>query len=70
METIKSVRGTPIRFPAERWLHGVENHDDLAGYYDEVLDAVEDPVYVIQGYGNALVALKHCEGDKYMAVVY
>ena len=70
METIKSVRGIPIRFPAERWLHIVENHDDLAGNYDEVLDTVEDPEYVIQGYGNALVAVKLFAADKYMAVVY
>lgn len=70
METIKSIRDTPIGFPAERWLHIVENYDDLAGYYDEVLNTVADPKYVIQGYGNALVALKLFESDKYMSVVY
>ena len=29
----------------------VENHDDLAGYYDEVLLAVEDPDFILRGYG-------------------
>lgn len=35
-----SVDGVPIRLTDERWVHIVENHDDLAGYYDDVLEAV------------------------------
>ena len=26
-----SINGVPIRLTAERWLHIVENHDDMAG---------------------------------------
>lgn len=70
METVKSVNNIPIRLTDERWVHIVENHDDLAGYLDEVLLAVESPDYVIKGYQEALIALKQKEEGKFLAVVY
>jgi hypothetical protein len=39
---------------ARRWYHIVENHDDLAGNYDEVLITVEDPDFILRRYGGAL----------------
>ena len=54
----------------ERWIHIVENHDDLAGYFDDVLLTVESPDYVIKGYQEALIALKQKEEGKFLAVVY
>ena len=36
--------------------HIVENHDEVAGYYDQVLEAVEDPDHILQGYGGALIS--------------
>ncbi len=36
-DIIISKNGVPIRLTAERWWHIIENHDDLAGYYDDVL---------------------------------
>ena len=70
METVKSINNIPIRLTDERWVHIVENHDDLAGYLDEVLLAVESPDYVIKGYQEALIALKQKEEGKFLAVVY
>lgn len=69
MEIAGSVNGVPIRLTEERWVHIIENHDDVAGYYDEVLGVVETPDYVIKGYENALIALKKKE-NKFLAVVY
>ena len=60
----------PIRLSHERWTHIVENHNDLAGYYDQVLATVEKPDLVVQGYGGALIALKGVTKGKYLAVVY
>ena len=37
MDVAFSRNGVPIRLTDERWFHVVENHDDLGGYYDEVL---------------------------------
>lgn len=70
MEIIKSKNNVLIRLTEERWRHIVENHDDLAGYYDEVLGSIEEPNYIIQGYGEAIVALKEFERGKFLAVVY
>jgi hypothetical protein len=70
MNITKSVNGIPIRMTNERWFHIIENHDDLTGRFDEILNTVEYPDYVIKGYGNALIALKVLEQEKYFAVVY
>ena len=69
MDIVKSVNDVPIRLTDERWVHIIENHDDMAGYYDEVLNIVESPDCVIKGYGNALIALKKLQ-MKFLAVVY
>lgn len=70
MEIVKSMHGIPIRLTDERWVHIVENHDDLAGYYDEVLNTVEYPDYVIKGYKQALIALKKSGENRFLSVVY
>ncbi len=70
MDIIMSKNGVPIRLTAERWLHIIENHDDLAGYYDNALNAIEEPDYIIKGYKAAFIALKELEKDKFLATVY
>lgn len=70
MNTVTSKNGVSIRLTAERWLHIIENHDDLAGYYDDVLAAVEEPDYITKGYRDALVALKEIEKGRFVAVIY
>lgn len=65
-----SVNNIPIRLTDERWMHIVENHDDMAGYYDTVLQTVEDADYVIKGYKGAFIALQEIKKMKYLAVVY
>lgn len=70
MDTAISVNGVPIRLAEERWFHIVENHDEMAGHYDDVLSAIEAPDYVIEGYRKALVALKTMDRNKFMAVIY
>ncbi len=37
MDIATSVKGVPIRLTSERWYHIVENHDDMAGHYDDVI---------------------------------
>jgi len=70
MEIARSKNGIPIRLTDERWLHIVENHDEMAGYYDEVLQTVEVPDYIIKGYRGALIALREIEEGKFIVVVY
>jgi hypothetical protein len=70
MDVAFSRNGVPIRLTDERWLHIVENHDDLAGYYDEVLQSIEDPDLILRGHGGALIAVRALGRRKYLAVVY
>ena len=70
MDVAFSRNGVPIRITEERWFHIVENHDDLAGYYDEVLQTIEDPDLILRGHGGALIAVKVLGRRKYLAVIY
>lgn len=70
MDVVISKAGVPIRLTDERWLHIVENHDDVAGYYDEVLETVEEPDIILQGYRGALIAVRNYGRRKYLAVIY
>jgi len=42
MDLVFSPNRAPIRLTEERWFHIIESHDDLAGYYDDVLAAIVD----------------------------
>ena len=70
MEIVISKNDVPIRLTEERWVHIVENHDDLAGYYYDILGIIEAPDYIIKGYKDALIALKKKKKDKFLAVIY
>lgn len=70
MDVALSVEGVPIRLTAERWFHIVENHDDLASYYDDVLETVENPELVLRGYRSSLIAVRGYGRQRYLAVIY
>ena len=48
MDLVFSRNRVPIRLTEERWFHIIESHDDLAGYYDDVLATMEDPDHIIK----------------------
>lgn len=64
-----SKNGVPIRLTEERWHHIVENHRELAGLFEEVLRAVEDPDYIVEGWRGELLAVRKIT-DKHLVVVY
>ena len=70
MDLAYSIENVPIRLTHERWFHIVENHDDVAGYYDEVLATIEDPDLVLRGYRNSLVAVRGFGKSRYLKVIY
>ncbi len=70
MDTVLSKNRIPIRLTSERWLHIVENHDDMAGFYDDVLQTVEEPDFILSGYQGALIALKKFDERRFLAVIY
>jgi hypothetical protein len=65
-----SVDNIPIRLTAERWNHIVENHDDMAGYYFEVLETVANPTWVLEGEGDNLWAVRLVSKGKALLVIY
>jgi hypothetical protein len=64
VDIVVSKDSVPIRLTEERWFHIIENHDDLAGHYDNVLQTIEDPDYIIEGYKKALIALRRISKKK------
>ncbi len=70
MDVAHSINGVPIRLTYERWYHIVENHDDLASTFHEVLDTVEKPDFVVRGSHGALKAIRNMGRKTWMVVVY
>ena len=70
MDVARSVNGVSVRLTEERWLHIVENHDEVAGYYDDVLAVVEDPEVVLRGYRGSQIAVRSYGPKRYLMVVY
>jgi hypothetical protein len=59
-----------IRLTDERWLHIVEEHSELAGLLERVLDAVENADAVYEGTGAERFAARLIAEGKYLVVVY
>ncbi len=70
MDTVLSIERVPIRLTEERWFHIVESHDDLAGYYDDVLETIANPDLIIPGYRSSLIAVRNYGRQRYLFVVY
>ena len=69
MEVASSKRNVPIRLSTDGWAHIVEHHEDLAGYRDHVLEAIEDPDAIVRGKSGELLALKSMT-DRTLVVAY
>ncbi|MFW6305093.1 MAG: hypothetical protein ACOC1V_04890 [Candidatus Saliniplasma sp.] len=50
MDKANSVDDVPIQLTKERWFHITEGHPEMAGYYHEILDTVEDLEGVYAGH--------------------
>ena len=70
MDRAFSVNHVPIRLTDERWSHIVNAHDDLAGYYDDCLQTIEEPDLVLRGLRGSLKAVKGYGRNRYLVVIY
>jgi hypothetical protein len=70
MEIARSKNGVPLRLTHERWLHITEEHSEMAGYYFDVLEAIEDPKAIYEGKAGELLAVREIETGKYIVVIY
>ncbi|HJQ33998.1 MAG TPA: hypothetical protein VJ866_17590 [Pyrinomonadaceae bacterium] len=66
-----SVNGVPIRLTDERWEHIINGHAEFS-YNDTgiILEAVEDPEYILRGRAGSLVAVVALGRGSYLHVVY
>ncbi len=70
MDIACSPNGVPIRVSYERWYRIVENHDEMASAFHDVLDVIEKPDFVARGGRGALKAVRSMGRRKWMVVVY
>lgn len=69
-DTALSKNGVPIRLTDERWAHITDEHCELAGLRLEALEAITDPVRIVEGADGELLAVRELELGKYIIVVY
>ncbi|MGH9809103.1 MAG: hypothetical protein ACRD9W_17940 [Terriglobia bacterium] len=70
MDVAYSINRVAIRLTHERWYHIVENHDEQAGYFHDVLETVETPALVVRGNRGTLKAARNLGKRKWLVVVY
>jgi len=70
MNVVKSINDVSIRLSEDRWFHITEEHSEMAGYYFEVLETVEQPEAIYQGRTDECLAVREVGKDKYIVVVY
>lgn len=61
--------GSPSASPRSGGFHITEHHDDLAGYAPAVLEAIEEPDFIAEGWEGELVAVRRVD-RRHLAVVY
>jgi len=72
MDIAISKNGIPIRLTEERWLHISLGHPEIADYYYEILDTIEEPEIIYKGNYDSLITVgfKHKISGKFLVVVY
>jgi hypothetical protein len=70
MDIAYSVNRVPIRLTHERWYHIAENHDEMAGYFYEVLETIEQPNVIVRGNQGILKAAKNYGKNRWLIAVY
>jgi hypothetical protein len=70
LDSAVSVTGKRIRLTAERWSHITEQHCELAGWRDEVLETLSRPGRVLAGSEGERLAIREFAEGKWLVVVY
>jgi len=65
-----SVNGVPIRLTDERWEHILDSHPELASLRETLLDAVENPDYILASRRGALGAVVVLGRKTFLHVFY
>jgi len=65
-----SVNGVPIRLTDERWEHILDSHPEMASYQETILDALENPDYILTSRRGALAAVMVLGRKAFLHVFY
>ena len=60
----------PIKLTEERWIHIAEEHSEMADYFFEILEVIENPEAIYEGKMGECLAVREIEKGKYIVVVY
>jgi len=61
IETVKSKNGVDIRLNDERCAHITEEHCELAGLREEVLETVLNPLRILKGNHGEFIAIREID---------
>jgi len=72
MNNAISKNGVSIRLTGERWQHITIGHPEVADYYYEILETIENPEIIYEGNNNAKIAVKGFKEKlaKFVIVIY
>lgn len=67
-----SKNNVPIRLTPERWQHITTGHPEIADYFFEILETIENPMIIYEGNVGGLIAVsfKFENTGKFIVVVY
>ena len=69
LDVVYSINNVPIRLTDERWEHIVDARLFMSSYYELILDAIENPRYILQGHNKSKIAVVQV-GREWLHVVY
>lgn len=72
MDIAVSKNNVPIRLTNERWQHISTGHPEVADFYFEILDTIENPRIIYEGSDGGLVAVSFQDiaTGKFVVVIY
>lgn len=72
MDIAISRNKVPIRLTEERWMHISTGHPEIADYYYEILEVIEDPGKIFEGKNGEMIAIgiKSENTGKCLVVIY
>lgn len=72
MDVAISKNKVPIRLTQERWHHISTGHPEISDYYYEILETIENSLFIYEGTRNEYIAVsgKQPQTEKFIVVIY
>jgi hypothetical protein len=70
LDTVYSLNNVPVRLTEEGWEHIASAHPYMTRYYEDMLDAVDDPEYILPGHKGSLIAVVALRKKTILHVMY